>query len=77
MISFPAQVRTIARRDLARERRSGEVLWATLPFGAIALLLIPLGILFAFLYRPSPREGRWVAIVLGGFVLVGLAVQHS
>ena len=44
MISFPAQVRTIARRDLARERRSGEVLWVTLPFGAIALLLIPLAI---------------------------------
>lgn len=44
MIPFVSQVRTIARRDLARERRSGEVLWVTLPFGAIALLMIPLAI---------------------------------
>ena len=44
MIPFAAQVRTIARRDLARERRSGEVLWVTLPFGAIALLMVPLAI---------------------------------
>ncbi|MEN8040618.1 MAG: heme exporter protein CcmB [Actinomycetota bacterium] len=35
---------TITRRDLLRERRSGEVLWVTLPFGAIALLLVPLAI---------------------------------
>ncbi len=42
--SFASQVATIARRDLLRERRSGEVLWVTLPFGAIALLLVPLAI---------------------------------
>ena len=42
--SFSTQVAAIARRDLLRERRSGEVLWVTLPFGAIALLLIPLAI---------------------------------
>lgn len=41
---FVHQTLTIARRDLLRERRSGEVLWVTLPFGAIALLLIPLAI---------------------------------
>ena len=44
MISFQRQVRVIASRDLTRERRSGEVLWVTLPFGAIALLLVPLAI---------------------------------
>lgn len=44
MIAFRRQVLAVARRDLARERRSGEVLWVTLPFGAIALLLIPLAI---------------------------------
>ncbi len=44
MTGFLSQVRTVARRDLIRERRSGEVLWVTLPFGAIALLLVPLAI---------------------------------
>jgi heme exporter protein B len=44
MIPFTAQVRTIARRDLIRERRSGEVAWVTIPFGGIALLLVPLAI---------------------------------
>jgi heme exporter protein B len=41
---FWNQAFTITRRDLVRERRSGEVLWVTLPFGAIALLLVPLAI---------------------------------
>ncbi len=41
---FWSQAVTITRRDLLRERRSGEVLWVTLPFGAIALLLVPLAI---------------------------------
>lgn len=38
------QARAVAKRDLMRERRRGEVTWVTLPFGAIALLLIPLAI---------------------------------
>ncbi|MFV2000202.1 MAG: heme exporter protein CcmB [Acidimicrobiia bacterium] len=42
--SFTGQVRSIIRRDFIRERRSGEVLWVTLPFGAIALLLVPLAV---------------------------------
>lgn len=44
MIPFRQQVRVVASKDLKRERRSGEVLWVTLPFGAIALLLVPLAI---------------------------------
>lgn len=44
MIGLPTQVWAVARRDLVRERRGGEVLWVTLPFGAIALLLIPLAV---------------------------------
>jgi heme exporter protein B len=44
MTGFWNQTLTITRRDLLRERRSGEVLWVTLPFGAIALLLVPLAI---------------------------------
>lgn len=43
-MSFGSQALTIARRDLARERRSGEVLWVTLPFGAVALFLMPIAI---------------------------------
>ena len=42
--TFRTQALSITRRDLLRERRSGEVLWVTLPFGAIALLLVPLAI---------------------------------
>jgi len=41
---FWRQTLAIARRDLDRERRSGEVAWVTIPFGAIALLLIPLAV---------------------------------
>lgn len=44
MTGFWNQAFTVTRRDLMRERRSGEVLWVTLPFGAIALLLVPLAI---------------------------------
>ncbi len=41
---FWRQAFAIARRDLDRERRSGEVVWVTIPFGAVALLLIPLAV---------------------------------
>lgn len=41
---FWAQAFAIARRDLDRERRSGEVAWVTIPFGAVALLLVPLAV---------------------------------
>ena len=39
-----AQARIAARRDIARERRRGEVLWVTIPFGVVAMLLIPLAV---------------------------------
>jgi heme exporter protein B len=39
-----AQLRAVMRRDLDRERRSGEVLWITIPFGAIALILVQLAV---------------------------------
>ena len=41
---FWQQALAITRRDLDRERRSGEVAWVTIPFGAIALLLVPLAV---------------------------------
>ncbi len=42
--SFLSQTRAVTKRDLVRERRTGEVLWITIPFGAVALLLIPIAI---------------------------------
>lgn len=41
---FWRQVMAVARRDLERERHAGEVVWVTIPFGAIALLLVPLAV---------------------------------
>ncbi len=41
---FWPQAFAIVRRDLDREKRSGEVAWVTIPFGAIALLLVPLAV---------------------------------
>jgi len=60
--SFGTQVSAIARRDLLRERRAGEVLWVTLPFGAIALLLIPLAV--------GPDAPTLQAIGLGMFWVI-------
>jgi heme exporter protein B len=70
MISFPGQVRIVAKRDVTRERRSGEVLWVTLPFGAIALLLVPLAI-----GTDAPTLQRigpglfWVIVMLFGVLI--------
>lgn len=41
---FWPQALAVARRDLDRERRAGEVAWVTIPFGAIALLTVPLAV---------------------------------
>ncbi|GMR02633.1 MAG: hypothetical protein BMS9Abin20_0975 [Acidimicrobiia bacterium] len=68
--SFATQVATISKRDLLRERRSGEVLWVTLPFGAIALLLVPLAI-----GTDAPTLRRiglgmfWVIVLLFGVLI--------
>ena len=66
---FP-QATTITRRDLLRERRSGEVLWVTLPFGAIALLLVPLavGTDGPMLQRIGPGM-FWVIVMLFGVLI--------
>jgi heme exporter protein B len=42
--SLWSQAAAVTRRDLERERRSGEVLWITIPFGAVALVLVPLAV---------------------------------
>jgi heme exporter protein B len=67
---FFHQAGTITRRDLLRERRSGEVLWVTLPFGAIALLLVPLaiGTDAPMLQRIGPGM-FWVIVMLFGVLI--------
>ena len=67
---FFHQATTITRRDLLRERRSGEVLWVTLPFGAIALLLVPLavGTNGPMLQRIGPGM-FWVIVMLFGVLI--------
>jgi len=44
MSGFWRQAMAVARKDLTMERRTGEVLLVTAPFGAVALLLIPLAV---------------------------------
>ena len=68
--SFFAQTRAVMKRDLLRERRSGEVLWITIPFGAVALLLIPIAI---GIDTPTLRAVGigmfWVVIMLFGVLI--------
>ena len=67
MIGFGSQAALIARRDILRERRSGEVLWVTLPFGAIALLLVPLAVgTDAPMLRQIGPGIFWVVVMLFG-----------
>ena len=70
--TFWTQVRTVADRDLLRERRRGEVLWITIPFGVIALLLVPLAVgTDVPLLRQIGPGLFWVIVMLFGvFVAV-------
>jgi heme exporter protein B len=67
---FFAQTRAVMKRDLVRERRTGEVLWITIPFGAVALLLIPIAI---GIDTPTLRAVGigmfWVVIMLFGVLI--------
>ncbi len=70
---FWHQVRAVVDRDLLRERRQGDMLWITIPFGAIALLLIPLAIgTDAVLLREIGPGMYWVIVMLFG-VLVAVS----
>ncbi|NNC75132.1 MAG: ABC transporter permease [Acidimicrobiia bacterium] len=64
------QAWVIARRDLIRELRSGEVLWITIPFGAVGMLLIPLavGTDAPLLARIGPGM-FWVVVLLFGILV--------
>lgn len=69
-VSFFGQARTVARRDLLRERRSGEVAWVTLPFGAVALLLVPIAIgTDAPTLRAVGVGMFWVVVMLFGVLV--------
>jgi heme exporter protein B len=72
MISIRRQAIAIARRDLLSEFRSGEVLLVVVPFAAIALLLIPIGIGtdVPLLRRVGP--GLYWSVVLLFGILVAL-----
>lgn len=77
MTSFRTQVLTVMRRDIARERRSGEVLWVTIPFGAIALLLVPLAIgTDAPMLRRIGPGLYWTIVMLFG-VLISIRQSNS
>lgn len=77
MIGFRHQVALVSKRDLLRERRSGEVLWVTLPFGAIALLLIPLAVgTDAPMLREIGPGVFWVIVMLFG-VLISIRQTSS
>lgn len=67
---FWVQARSVADRDLLRERRRGEVLWITIPFGVIALLLVPLavGTDIPLLRRIGPGL-FWVIVMLFGVLV--------
>jgi heme exporter protein B len=76
---FWHQVRAVAHRDLLRERRRGDVLWVTIPFGALALLLVPLAIgTDAKLLREIGAGMYWVIVMLFGvLVAVGKASRET
>ena len=72
---FRSQFGAVVRRDLRRQRRRGDVLWITIPFGAVALLLMPLAIgTDAGLLRRIGPGMFWLTVMLFGvLVSVGRA----
>ncbi len=72
-MSFFAQVSAVAERDLRRERKRGDLIWVTIPFGAVALLLVPMaiGVDTPTIQRIGPGI-FWVTVMLFG-VLIALS----
>lgn len=68
--SVLTQTMAVARRDLLRERRRGEVVWITIPFGAIALLLFPLAVGTDSVLLERIGSGLfWVVVMLFGILV--------
>ena len=83
---FWHQVRAVVDRDLLRERRGGDVLWITIPFGALALLLVPLAVTSGnwAIRRLGPQRWRrlhqlgYIAAILGAnLLLCEWLVRHT
>jgi heme exporter protein B len=70
MSRFSTQMVAVTRRDLERERRTGEVLWITIPFGAIALILVPMAVgADVPLLRQIGPGVYWVVVMLFGVLI--------
>ncbi len=69
-MSFGRQARIIARRDLRIEGRSGEASLITIPFGLVALFLIPLALPLdtQLLARIGPGMFWVVTLLFGMFI---------
>lgn len=69
---FFAQAMAVARRDLQTEMRTGEVVTVIVPFGAVALLLVPLAVGTDLPLLERIGTGMyWVIVLLFG-VLVSI-----
>ena len=70
MTGFWTQAIEMARKDLRTELRTGEVFLITIPFGAVALMLIPLAIgTDAALLRQIGPGMFWVVVLLFGVLV--------
>jgi heme exporter protein B len=70
MIGLLAGARSVMRKDLLAEGRAGEVLWVTIPFGALALLLFPLAIESNLTLLQTIGPGIfWVVVLLFGVLV--------
>ena len=70
MTGFWRQAWEMARKDLRTEVRTGEVFLITIPFGAVALMLIPLAIgTDAALLRQIGPGMFWVVVLLFGVLV--------
>lgn len=69
----------IARTDLRIEGRSGEILWIVLPYGALALFLIPIATALPLRVLRDIGTGMyWVVVLLFGmFVTLRQSSQSS
>lgn len=63
-VTFSQQLRELIRTDLRAERRAGEALLMILPFGAAALLIVPLAVGADVPLLRSVGPGLYWAIVL-------------
>jgi len=77
MIPITAGALSVLRKDLLAEGRAGEVLWVTIPFGALALLLFPLSINSNIALLRDIGPGIFWAIVLLFGVLVTMRATGS